>query len=338
MTKKKTLLFLNLAFVFLLIIGCAGNKDARLKQLNYEVATKSQAEKLNDRMLKNSIMSNVDPSADYIIGPDDLLDIEVFEVTDLKRSVRVSSRGYIGLPLIGQVTAKGRTPVQLEHEIAQKLEKFIQEPIVSVSVKEYKAQRIGVMGAVKSPLVYSVTGQRYLLEMLSIAGGLTTDAGNICYILRPSGNENGKGTLTETIVIDLNELLENGNIALNVPILSGDIINIPKGGMIFVDGAVARPGAFQLQKKATLVQAIALAGGFRYEADKSDIKIFRDNGKGEREPININYNSITDGKQADIPVQENDIIIATTSGLKSLINSVTLGVPGLFSISRGGGQ
>lgn len=319
-----------------LLIGCAGNQTANIQKINYEIAKDSHSKKIDDLLLRSSIAQGIDPHADYIIGAEDLLEVDVFQADELRRTVRVSSRGYIGIPLIGHVKAKGLTPVQLEKEIADKLSRYLEEPLVSVFVREYKAQKIGVMGAVTSPQVYAVTGQKRLIDMLSMAGGLKREAGNICYVLRPVVSEETQNiTRTETIVVDLNELLEKGNVVLNIPVFSGDVINVPKGGVVFVDGAVAKPGVFQMQGKTTLVQTIAMAGGIAYEADRADITVYRDNGEGLRETIAADYDAIQGGQRDDIVLRENDIVIVPKDGVKNFLSGFINTIKGLVSFGFG---
>jgi polysaccharide export outer membrane protein len=112
-------------------------------------------------------------SADYQISPLDILDISVFQVPDLTKTVQVSSGGQISLPLIGAVTASGKTAQGLEKEIAAKLgAKYLQSPQVSVFVKEFTSQRVTVEGAVNKPGIYNMTGRTTLLQTIAMAGGL----------------------------------------------------------------------------------------------------------------------------------------------------------------------
>jgi len=112
-------------------------------------------------------------SGDYRIGPLDVLDISVFQVPDLSKTVQVSASGIIRYPLLGELTAAGKTPGNLESEIAGKLgAKYLQSPQVSVSVKEATSKRVTVEGAVKSPGIYPLTGQATLLQTIVQAGGL----------------------------------------------------------------------------------------------------------------------------------------------------------------------
>jgi polysaccharide export outer membrane protein len=112
--------------------------------------------------------------AEHRVGPSDVLEISVFQVEALSKTVQVSASGQIALPLIGVVQAAGKTVAELEQEIATKLgEKYIQSPQVSVYVKEAMSQRVTVEGAVKNPGMVSLTGPTSLLQTIALSGGLT---------------------------------------------------------------------------------------------------------------------------------------------------------------------
>jgi polysaccharide export outer membrane protein len=155
------------------------------------------------------------------------------------------------------------------------------------------------------------------------AGG----AGNVCYIFRPTQGQTDGPAQTETIVIDLIELVEKGNRMLNIPVFGGDIVNVPKAGTVFVDGAVARPGAFNLTSGATLVQAIAMAGGLKFEANRTGIQILRMTGNGERQVIVADYEAAkTDERYM---LKDGDIILVPRDGFKTFAKA-------FFLIFRGG--
>ncbi|MBI5198915.1 MAG: polysaccharide biosynthesis/export family protein [Nitrospirae bacterium] len=325
-------------FLILLIYGCGGGtviRDEKDIIATYERG--KRVDTLNEKLILEAMMKGTAKDLDYIIGSEDLLEIDVFQVEELKRTVRVSAQGNIGIPLIGTVKAKGLTAIGLEKEIAKKFsDRYLEDPLVTVYIREYRAQKISVLGAVAKPQIYAVSGMRYLLDLLAMADGITRDAGNICYVLRPvnPSENNPSVNKTETIVIDLNALLVEGDSRLNIPVFSGDVIHVPKAGMVFVDGAVQKPGAFPLQAKTTLVQVIAMAEGARYEADKSDVRIFRDNGKGEREVIKINYEEVREGRGQDFLLQANDIIIVPKSGIKNFFSGFINTIKGLFSMGK----
>lgn len=311
-------------FAVLLLASCASSDtrtQALLAQQTAEAAA-SETDKLNTEIalknveLRKTVSSSSSSSSDYRIGAEDLLEIDVFQVPDLKTTERVTAKGYIRLALIGDVKASSHTVSELETLIAERLSKYIRDPQVSVFIKEYRSQQISVLGAVKNPQVYYVAGQKYLLDMLSLAGGLNQDAGSVCIVQTASGRSRGAG---EKVVIDLDALLKNGRTDLNIPVYSGDVIQVPKKGIFFVDGAVRNPGEFPLDRKTTVTEAISIAKGFSFEASRSDIKIYRDTGKREREVITLDYDNILDGKTRDPILKDKDIVIVSANGFKSFL-------------------
>jgi polysaccharide biosynthesis/export protein len=330
--KKHLAIFFFISIAFLFLSGCGTNHSVKTKApLDY--AEKMKTEKLNAAIIE-SAAHQVGTGDDYHIGPEDLLEIDAYNVDEVKKTVRVNSQGDIALPLVGIIQVKGLTTFELEQLIAKKLEKYVQETVVNVFVKEYHSQKISVVGAVKNPQVYAVTGQRYLIDMLMAAGGLRETAGNICYIIRPA-NKSAPESKASTIVINLDELLVKGNFALNLPVFAGDLISVPEGGIFFVDGAVKNPGVFTMKGKTTVIQALTMAKGVNPEAKMSDIRIFRTNSKGERDIIPVDYDAIRKGESPDIFIVENDIIIVPQSGIKNFFNGFINSLRGVFSIGGG---
>jgi polysaccharide export outer membrane protein len=293
-----------------------------------EIESARQVREMNERILLSTMATSRVTSGDYKIGPEDLLEIAVFEVEKLNKTVRVSARGDISLPLLGILKVKGLTANELEKKISDLLaEKYLKDPYVTVFIKEYRNQRISVIGMVEKPGIYEVAGQKTVLGMLAMAGGLKEDAGRLLFLLRPPpSNEDDPKPMTGpalqaplAMVIDLDELLIKGDLSLNVPTFSGDVINVPTSGKVFVGGEVSRPGGFPLKgRRVTVTQAIALAEGLKSEADGADIRIFRFSGKGnEKEVITVNYYEIVEGKAIDLPLKENDIVIVPLSGVKN---------------------
>ena len=305
------------ALIMLSFTACGGGYSK--VQSAAELPSQKKTEKMNEAIAIQAVNQQEDLSEDYLIGTEDLLEIEAYNVEELKKTVRVNSQGEIGLPLVGIINVKGLTTSEAEKLIARKLDKYIEETLVTVFVKEYKSQRISVIGAVNKSQVFAVTGQRYLLDMLMMAEGIAKDAGSICYIIRPM-LKNSAANRSATMVIDLDELLINGNLSLNIPVFAGDVINVPKGGIFFVDGSVRTPGAYTMKGKTNLTQAISMAQGVSADANLSDVRIFRDNGKGEREVVVADYDAIRTGNQPDILIAENDIIIVPQSGIKNFFS------------------
>lgn len=324
-------------------------KDAIPSNLStQEMASSRQVRAMNEKIFMGSLSMKKHPHQDYKIGPEDLLEISVFEEEKLNKTVRVSSQGNIHLPLLGILRVKGLTAIELEREIRDLLaEKYIQNPNVTVFIKEYRSQRISVIGAVEKPGVFDVSGQKTVLDMLAMAGGLKEDAGSMLFLIRPPpSNEETPDKPSEddepipkTFVIDLDALLVKGDLSLNLPLIHGDVLNVPVAGKIFVGGEVNRPGGFLLRgRRMTVSQAIALAEGLKQKANGAETKIFR-NSEDEvgKEIFTVNIYAIQNGKALDLYLKENDIIIVPQSGMKSFLIELRDTVKGLlgFGFSLG---
>lgn len=341
-SAENTHFFHNLFFLGLLIISCASPPPPKKEVISpetqiKEIESSKQAKEMNERILMRSFSSRKDLYRDYKIGPEDLVEISVFEEEKLNKTVRVSSQGNISLPLLGILRVKGLTANELEKEIRDLLaEKYLQDPHVSVFIKEYRSQRISVIGAVEKPGVFEVTGQKTILDMLAMAGGLKEDGGQLLFLIRPHSStpsieeptqkreeELGEGK-PQTFVIFLEDLIVKGDFTLNFPLVHGDIINIPVSGKIFVGGEVRSPGGFPLKgKKMTVSQAIAMAGGLTSKADGPETKIFRYAGKEKgKDILSVNLVAVQKGNEDDRYLEENDIIIVPKSGMKTFLTEL----------------
>jgi len=248
---------------------------------------------------------------EYKIGAKDLLEIKVFELPDLNQTVRVSEDGSITLPLLGKVAIAGLTKEDVEKKLAALLfeKNYLKNARVTVFIREYQSARVAVIGAVVKAGMYDLIGHTTLLQMISQAGGLTERASNELYILR----EDKKVGIQSRIVIDLEDLINNGNQKLNVALEPGDTINIPIDQIIsiFVFGEVRYPGALQVKtsKKTTILQAIAQAGGLTEAASKRRITITRKDKKtGKEIKIKVNLNDVIKGKTRALELQEGDVV------------------------------
>ena len=342
---KRLTFFISILFVFF-IISCASNPSPKKEAISpetqmREIETSKRVKEMNEKILMSALSSKRDLYRDYKIGPEDLLEITVFEDEKLNKIVRVSSQGNISLPLLGVLKIKGLTANELEKEIRDLLaEKYFQDPHVSVFIKEYRNQRISVIGAVEKPGVYDVTGQKAILDILGIAGGLKEDAGQLLFLIRPPKFEDETGQVKKdsddqtpkTFVVDLEALLVKGDLTLNLPLIHGDVVNIPVSGKIFVGGEVKNPGGFPLKgKKLTLSQAIALAGGLSPKAAGSETKVLRYSEKGvDKEILLADVYAIQKGQEKDLYLKENDIVIVPMSGMKAFLIELRDTVKGLL--------
>ena len=265
----------------------------------------------------------------YILGPEDVINIEVFNLPELSKTVRVANDGTVTLPLIGRVQAAGLTTEQLRKELADKWgENYLQDPQVTVFVSEFKAKPVSVIGAVEKPGLYPLTGRRTLIEMLSMAGGFgkraTSAAGRTVLITRKSGfgdlqpvdGMHVRGP--DQIEIDLNRLLYTKDEALNIEMKPLDIISVSKADVVYVTGAVKRPGGFVLEDRPTMtvLQAIAMAEGFTPTSAKKSARILRTNQDGSKTEVPINLSKILSGKGQDTTLAANDILFVPDSTKK----------------------
>ena len=250
---------------------------------------------------------------DYKIGRQDLLEISVFDLKELDKTVRVSYDGSITLPLLGRLQVAGLSKGELETLLARLLEeRYVRDPQVSIFVREYESKKIAVSGAVKRPNTYEMLGEKTLLEMISMAGGLDTDFGEEIVIFR--SGENGT---TEPIRVDLEQLIYHADPSLNYLIEAGDIIYIPavEEIRIFVSGAVRKPDLYEIPRSdpITVLKAIALAGGTTDRAALRRVQIIRTGPDGERITIPVDLRKVKRGKAEDPVLQKDDLVLVPES-------------------------
>jgi polysaccharide biosynthesis/export protein len=275
---------------------------------------------------------------DYVIGNGDLLAIEVFDVPELSRDVRVNESGVVAIPLIPvKVQAAGLTPFQFQDKLAELLQTngLVTHPQITVAVKEQHSEPITVIGAVKMPLTVQAVHQMSLLQVLSQAGGISDDAGSKVLITRvrpvpeqdsssgdsPAPDKTAKAAVTEenksTITIDLDDLLDSGDPKYNIPLVGGDVVSVPRAGVIYAVGAVQRPGGFVMEtdrQQLTVLKVVSLAGGLTTTAKPGNAVILRQpSGSAQRQQVPVDVRKILTLKSEDIPLQRNDILYVPDS-------------------------
>jgi polysaccharide biosynthesis/export protein len=222
------------------------------------------------------------PAQDYHVGEGDMLKITVYDHEDLTTTVRVSGDDTIDFPLIGQVRVAGMKASQVADSITKLLaDGYIINPHVTVFVEEFRSKKVTVLGQVTSPGLYELRQHTSILELISKAGGLSKDAGNEATIKRKKNDvDNGK----DIIRIDLKKLIEKGDMTLNTEIQDGDIVNIKKAELIYVNGEVRSAGAYKYEEGITVIKAITIAGGLSEKAAPTRVKIIR-KASGKEEVI-----------------------------------------------------
>lgn len=275
--------------------------------------------------------------AENPVGAGDVLHVDVFDVPDLSRDVRVSDSGMISLPLLpDRIAVSGCSTFQLE----QKLEKMLQEnglvmhPQVSVMVKEQNSEPISVVGAVGHPMVYHEFRPTSLLEVLAEAGGVSDDAGDTIIITRESPPEAtcdknepsdpaDPPSDPQTITVRLSDLLQTGDPAFNLPVFGGDVITVPRAGIVYIAGAVMQPGGYPLHDPGEVIntmKAIALAHGLGSTAKANNAVILRkDPATGKTKEIDVKLKKIMDRKAPDVQLYANDILFVPDSTTKRIL-------------------
>lgn len=306
-----------------LALGCAGSSGSRPAALPAPLPDVVAAQPELPADLTS--FGSVGAGDGERIGPEDVLDVQVFEAPEMNRTVRVAADGSITLALLGAVPAAGSTPHELEIAIQDRLrEKYILDPHVTVAVKEVQSRPVYVLGAVHNPGVLQVRGRRTLLEVLAMAGGLAADAGETALVMHSSalsaGEEQPGGAAGTTQEINLDRLIDSRDAEGNVLIGPGDVIKVLRAGMVYVVGEVNQPGAFPLNGhgRLTVLQAIALSRGVSSTAAKGHTVIVRTNQAGERIEIPVDLGDVIAGRVPDPPLEAKDIVFVPNSSAKSV--------------------
>ena len=319
------------AMIFLLLIAPA----AYSRQQKTTLTTQSQAvTEANERIAQLASATSLKQS-DVTIGSGDLLNIEVFDVPELSRDVRVNETGYISLPLMPtKVRADGLTAYQLQDKLAELLQTngLVSTPQVSVSIKERNSQPITIIGSVKGPMVIQATHQTTLLQALSQAGGITEDAGNVVIVTRPAAKPADTDdpavaqllTQSQSFTINLSDLLEVGDSRFNIILQGGDVVSVPHAGIIYVVGAVVHPGGFVMQNdrdRMTTLKMLSLAGGTSGTAKTKSAVILRKNTEtGRRDEIPVDLNKVMRLKTPDVTLLASDILFVPDSAGKRALH------------------
>lgn len=299
------------------------------------------------------------------IGPEDVLDINVFGAPELTREVRVSSSGTISLPLVGEISAVGLTPRELERVLESLLHpKYLNDPHVSVFVRDMQSHPVSVIGAVRKPGVFQIRGGKTLLEVLSLAEGVADDAGETVVIMHGAGVQNEQGPpsaeksvaftgspltnqrstrqgagqsaalapalgpgeddvpSTNTVQVNLKDLLESADPNRNPEVYPGDIVKVTRAGVVYVIGAVGRPGGFVMKTNEgmSVLQAMALSGGVTKTAAKSGARIIHTDEGGARTKTPIDLGKVISGKVPDPVLTAGDIVFVPDSAAKIMLS------------------
>jgi len=266
----------------------------------------------------------------YVLGPEDKLTVKVLDLDEIsdKDVYRVDTRGNLNLPVAGRVHVAGLTVEQAENQIESRLKAVLQNPAVTLSLNEFRPEPVSVLGAVKNPGVVQIVGRKTLYEVLSMAGGLNTDAGNTIKVTRakkygplPLANAVDDSTGEYRVAqLNVRGVMEAQNPEENIPVLPHDVISVPKADLVYVVGCVKKSGGFVLseREKISVLQALSLAEGLDHGAAPGSAKILRAVGTTEnRVEIPVDLRKILTGKGGDVALLANDILFVPSSVAKS---------------------
>jgi polysaccharide export outer membrane protein len=225
------------------------------------------------------------------LGMGDMVRVTVFRNPDLTTEARVSEKGTILFPMIGEVPVSGLTPSQAGMRIAEKLRngKFVLNPEVTVSIAQVNSRQVSVLGNVNKPGRYPLdTVNVKLTDVLATAGGIAGTGADLVTIVSAG---NGK-----KVDVDLAAMFRNGDLTRNVDLQAGDTIYVHRAPMIYVYGEVQKGGAYRLEPQMTVMQAIALASGITPRGTERGIKISRRADSGQVQKVDA---QLTDRVQPD---------------------------------------
>jgi len=238
------------------------------------------------------------PVTNYVIGPEDVLTITSFDQEDITGKYQVDADGTFSFPLIGRVHAGGLTLRQLQAELVKRLkEGFFKDPQIGVAVEQYRSQKFHIVGEVRTPGTYPLTGDMNLMEALARAGSATPTAAGEVLIVRARTQDAADGpTLPNRDDVDVTTIelkaLQSGRLAQKFALRDGDTIVVPRAESVYVFGQVRNPGAYPVQKDTTVLQALSLAGGVTDRGATGRIKIVR----------------MIDGKRVEIKAKLDDLV------------------------------
>jgi len=239
--------------------------------------------------------------ADEMLGPGDNVHITVFGNPDLNTDARISAQGTIAFPLLGEIKIAGLTAGAAMTAIADRLRdgKFVLNPQVSLNVTQMKSRQVSVLGQVMRPGRYALddTSSR-LTDVLALAGGISPTGDETVTVMV---TRNGK---TEKLDIDVAKIYANGDQTRNIAVENGDTIFVQRAPVFYIYGEVQKAGAYRLEPRMNVMQALSVGGGVTPRGTERGIRINRQSPDGAMSRLDA---------QLSDRVQANDIIYVRES-------------------------
>jgi polysaccharide export outer membrane protein len=256
------------------------------------------------------------------LGQGDQIQISALHAEELgTRPIRVDSSGFIMLPGLGSIKVGGLTTDQVAAEVRGLLSKTLRDPEVAVDIVELHSRPVSVLGAVKTPGVYQMTGQKRLLEVIALAGGFDQEAGDVVKISRAQPGQPGEVQKFDVIDVHVTDLMEGRRPETNAVIHADDIVTVPRAKLVYVIGQVRKPGGFVLreQNDMSVLKALSLAEGMLPTAASGNARVLREiEPHGKRQEIAIDVKGILAGTAPDRPLLPEDVLLIPTSAAKTV--------------------
>jgi polysaccharide export outer membrane protein len=322
-----TLTAMGLVISLGILTGCVSSQKQSVSQSEPPAQLKQDEIAEFNEQLFATARGGADPS-DYLLGAGDKLQIKVYEAEDLNTTVRVSSRGYVTLPLLGSVLVDGLSAREAEEMIENSYRvRYIKDPHVSIFVEEHFSRRVTLMGQFRNPGTYDYLSKQRLMDVMALGGGLSDIAGRVVQVRRYSNLQEGQSVF----VVDLDQLIKEGRSELNIEINSGDVLYVAEAGTVFVDGAVRRPGSYHIKHTTTVQEALLEAGGLAPYANKEKATLIRYMESGTRQMIKLD---LTKAETMEVEVKDRDVLITEASAFGKLVHGVgiNIGIPGVGGV------
>jgi polysaccharide biosynthesis/export protein len=270
--------------------------------------------------------SNTNVLPEETLGANDLLEIMIPYCPELSRSFRISGDGKIVLPLLKKkLSVTGLTPTQLATNIGAELkaEEVLADPVVNVSVLEYRSHPVSVVGAVNHPLTFQATGSTTLLEAIAKAGGLAPNAGADILVVKKELSSDGN-TQENVQPISAKELIESSDRNKNIALHGGEEIRVPESSKFFVTGNVRRPGMYPMQANSdtTVLKALALSEGIDSFTSKNAYIYRLRKLTQDRDEVQIPLSRIMARKAPDVKLCPDDILYVPSNNGRRLTSRV----------------
>jgi polysaccharide export outer membrane protein len=273
--------------------------------------------------------SNAAALQDYKIGSGDVIAVSVADAPEFGGKFRVTDTGVIEIPGVReQIRAEDQSATELAHAIREALigAKQLRNPLVSVYVEEFHGRTVTVLGAVARPSVYPIVKHTNVLEALSLAGGALPSSGNTVTIVRGAASAEATGTAAGSVqILRMSDLLSGRETSLLAEVKNGDVISVSAAQVIYVVGAVIKPGGYTMADPSSgvsVVQAVALAAGLQTVASRHALIVRQSTSDQARIEIPVDIGQMETGKTTDVLLAPNDILYVPSSGARKALKAM----------------